>query len=231
MRGTTGRWDALRCDSTAVILAAATSLFHLLTARGYGIFRDELYYLACANHLDWGYVDHPPLVAVFAWIVSHVLGTSLFALRLLPALAAGALVILGAATARQLGGGRFAQLLTGVAIALAPQYLALLSIYSMNAFDLVVWAALVLVIVRILKTRDGRLWLLYGALTGLGLQNKVSVLFLCFGLAIGLLLAGQWRHVRDHRLWLGAGLAALLFAPHIIWQVANDWPTVEFIRC
>jgi len=74
--------DALRCDPAAAWLAAATVLFHLLTARGYGIFRDELYYLACAEHLDWGYVDHPPLVAALVWILRHPLGTSLPALRL-----------------------------------------------------------------------------------------------------------------------------------------------------
>jgi hypothetical protein len=226
----TSRWNALRCDGAAGILAAATATLHLLTADGYGIFRDELYYLACAEHLSWGYVDHPPFVAVLAWIVRHLLGTSLFALRLLPALAAGVLVLLSAAVARQLGAGRYAQLLTGVAVALAPQYLGMLSVYSMNALDLVLWAALALVTVRIFKTDDRRGWLLFGVLAGFGLQNKLSVLFFCFGLAAGLLVERRWNHLRDRSLWQGAGLAGLIFAPHILWQMANGWPTAEFIR-
>lgn len=219
----------VRCDKAAAVLAAATTLFHLVTASGYGIFRDELYYLACSRHLDWGYVDHPPLVAASAWLVRHALGTSLLALRLWPALAAGITVLLTAAIARQLGGGRFAQSLAALAVALAPQYLGMLSIYSMNAADLVIWTALALVLVRILRTDDRRMWLLFGALAGLGLENKLSVLFLGFGVGAGLLAAGQWRHLRDHRLWLGLGLAALLFAPHIAWQMAHGWPTVEFV--
>jgi hypothetical protein len=226
----TSRWDTLRCDRAAAVVALAAVLLHLLTAGGYGIFRDELYYLACAEHLDWGYVDHPPLVALVAYVVQSVLGTSLFAVRLVPALAAGATIYLAAAIARQLGGGRFAQLLTAVAVALTPLYLGLLSIYSMNAIDLVVWSALLLVLVRILRTDDRRLWLLFGAIAGVGLQNKLSVLFLGFGVAAGLLAARQWRHLRDWRLWLGAAIAALLFAPHILWQAASDWPTAEFVR-
>src|SRR3990172_9468619 len=159
---------SLRCDWVVAVLAVATTTFHLLTAAGYGVFRDELYYLACAQHLDWGYVDHPPLVAVFAWVVLRLLGPSLFALRLLPAVAAGVLVLLSATIARQLEGGRFAQMLAGVAVALAPQYLGMLSIYSMNAFDLVVWTVLAMAMVQVLKTADRRLWLLFGAVAGLG---------------------------------------------------------------
>jgi hypothetical protein len=223
-------WDAFRCDRTAALLAAAITLVHLATAGGYGIFRDELYYLACSRHLDWGYVDHPPMVAALAWLVRHTLGTSLLAIRLLPALAAGITVVLTAAIARQLGGGRFAQLLAGLAVALAPQYLGMLSIFSMNAVDLVVWTGLALVLVVILKRDDRRMWLLFGAIAGLGLENKLSVLFLGFGVAAGLVAARQWRHLRDHRLWLGAGLAALLVAPHIAWQAIHGWPTAEFVR-
>lgn len=212
------------------ILAAVVAAFHLATTAGYGIFRDELYYLACARRLDWGYVDHPPLVALMAWAVTHALGGTLFALRFLPALSAGAAVLLAGAIARELGGGRFAQLLAGVAAALAPQYLGMMSIYSMNALDVVIWSALMLVFARILRTGDGRWWRLFGLLAGIGLQNKLSVLFLGFGVAAGLVAARQWKLLLDRRLWFGAGLAVLIFLPHVIWQAANGWPTAEFVR-
>jgi len=218
-----------RIDRVAMLLAAATTLFHLVTVTGYGIFRDEMYYLACARHLDWGYVDHPPLVALFAWLVSHTLGTSLLALRFLPALAAGATVLLSAAIARHLGGGRFVQCLAGLAVALAPQYVGMLSTYSMNAFDVVLWSAMILVLMQILRENGGRKWLLFGALAGIGLENKLSVLFLGFGIAVGLVASRQWRLLRDRYLWMGAGLAVLLIAPHIAWQAAHGWPTREFV--
>jgi len=98
------------------MLAAAMVGLHLLTAGRYGIFRDELYYLACARHLAFGYVDQPPLIAWVTWFAAHVFGTSLVGLRLLPALAAGLLVWLAAEVARELGGGRFAQILAGFAV-------------------------------------------------------------------------------------------------------------------
>jgi len=80
--------DALRCERGPLVVALAVTALHLATARGYGIFRDELYYLACAEHLDWGYVDHPPLVAVMLAAVKSALGTTLIALRAVPAVLA-----------------------------------------------------------------------------------------------------------------------------------------------
>src|SRR5512139_1086986 len=115
-------------DRLAYVLpAAAIVAFHVATAPGYGIFRDELYYLACADHLAWGYVDHPPLSIVVLAIVRALLGDSLHAIRLVPALAAGGTAILAASTARALGGAAFAQRLAAIAAALLPIGLALSS--------------------------------------------------------------------------------------------------------
>ena len=96
-----------------VALAAVKLAIHLYTGRHYGYFVDELYYLACSRHLDWGYVDQPPLIALVTWMWRSVLGQSLPAIRLLPALAGVAEVVLTALMARELGGGRGALLLPG----------------------------------------------------------------------------------------------------------------------
>lgn len=222
--------EALRTGRETVILALLITLFHILTAKGYGIFRDELYYLACSKHLAFGYVDQPPLVALGAWFLRHTLGTSLYALRLLPAIAAGITVFLSGTIARHLGGSRFAQFLAALSVALAPEFLGVVSIYSMNAFDLVVWTALCLIVVLILENGDPRLWLVFGLVAGIGLENKLSVLFLGFGIAVGLVAAREWRQIRDRHLWWGLAIASLLFLPHILWQVAHGWPTLEFIK-
>jgi hypothetical protein len=104
-------------------LCTAKLLLHIFTSvRHYGYFRDELYYLDMARHLDWGYVDSAPLIAVYAKIALWM-GGSLAALRILPALAGTALVALTMLIARELGGGRYAQLLAGVAILLCPAVL------------------------------------------------------------------------------------------------------------
>src|SRR6185503_9487875 len=104
-------------------LAAVKLFLHLFTAGRYGIFRDELYYLACSEHLDFGYVDQPPLIAVIAWVARHLFGDSLLGLRLIPALAGAATVWLGGKLSREMGGGAFAQAFTALAIIAAPVFL------------------------------------------------------------------------------------------------------------
>src|SRR5580765_4670484 len=116
-------------------LALAKLLFHLLIANRYGIFRDELYYLACSEHLDAGYVDQPPLIGLVTWIARHLFGESLIGLRFLPALAGAATVWLTGKLAREMGGGIFAQALAALAVVAAPIYLLLHHWITMNAFE------------------------------------------------------------------------------------------------
>jgi len=209
-------------------LPLATLALMLITAPGYGIFRDELYYLSCSRRLAFGYVDHPPLVALLAALVRAVAGESLVALRALPAAAFAATVLLAGDTARALGGGRWARLLAQLLTATAPVFLALGSIFSMNAFDLLVWAGLCRLAVALLAGGSPRLWLAFGALAGAGLQNKLDVGLLGAALAAGI-LAARRDLLGERRLWLGAALALGLFLPHLIWQVAHDFPTREFV--
>lgn len=210
--------------------AAGLLLLHLTLLPGYGVFRDELYYMACGRHPSWGYVDHPPFVGWVAWLVSQVAGESHLALRALTAVAAAAMVFVTGRIAKELGGSPFSRLLAGLAAALLPVSLALGSVYSMNTFDLLYWALLYLLLVRILAGGDPRLWLAFGALAGLGLLNKISVLFLGFGLVVGLLVTRRWDVFRSRWIWLGGLLAAALFFPHLVWQHVHGWPTLEFME-
>ena len=211
------------------LIALAKLVFHLATSRGYGIFRDELYYIACSQHLALGYVDHPPLSIVLLWLSRHTLGDSLPALRFLAALAGAASVFVSGLIARELGGRRGAQVLTALAVFFAPVFLAFSHFFSMNVFDLLFWAVLELLAVRILQRDEPRLWVPFGVVAGLGLQNKYSVLFFVFGLSVGLSLTPQRRQLASPWPWIGGGLAALIFLPHVWWQVRTGWPSLEFM--
>lgn len=211
------------------LLPLATLALQLVTYHGYGFFRDELYYLASAEHLAFGYVEHPPLIGLIAWFVRSSFGDSIFAARLLPAIAHAATVGLAALVAREMGGGRYAQFTAGLATALAPAYIGISAILSMNAFDLAFWAALWFILARYLRTSNDSLWLLFGLVAGVGLQNKISILFLGFGIVVGLILARRWSTFRSWQFWAGGALAGLIFLPHLIWQMNNGWPTLEFI--
>ena len=212
------------------MIAGLLLVASLATYAGYGYFRDEMYYVANGRHLAFGYVDHPPFIGLVAACVERGLGTSLFALRLLPALAHAVTVVLAAAIARELGGGRAAQVIAALSTALTPVVLSLFSVFSMNAFDILFWALLTGIAARCLRTGDERWWLAFGLVAGIGLENKISVLFLGFGIACGLVIAGPRSTFRRPWIYLAGLAAGLLFLPHVAWQATNGWPTLEFMR-
>lgn len=209
-----------------VVLAAAKLLMHMAGAWGYGYFRDELYFLDCARHLDFGYVDCAPLVALYAKL-ALLLGGSLPVVRLIPALAGAAVVALTMLLARQLGGGRFAQAFAGLCVLAAPIRIAVDSLLTMNAFEPLFWMGCVWLLIRIVQTGDSRLWLWVGVLAGLGLENKHSTVFFGFALAVAVVASPLRRELRKPWIWLGAGIALLLFLPNVLWQVAHGFPTLE----
>lgn len=212
------------------LLAIVALVLHFIGRNQYGFFRDELYYIACGNHLAFGYVDQPPLIAVIARLSLLLLGTSLSAFRFFPSLASGCLVLLSGWMARELGGGRFAQGLASLAVLLAPIYLAFGSFLSMNAFEPVLWLACACILVRILKGSDERLWVLFGAVAGIGLQNKHTMLMFGFALVTGMMLARDWRQLRSKWFWAGGGLAFFIFLPNLIWEAQHNWPQIEVVH-
>jgi len=208
---------------------AAKILIHIPGLFRYGYFRDELYFLDCARHLDWGYVDCAPLVAVYAKI-ALLLGGSLPALRILPMLAGAAMVALTVLIARQLGGGAFAQALAGLAILIAPVHLMIDSILSMNAFESLFWMGCALILIRIIRGGDPHLWILFGVLAGLGLENKHSTLFFGTAVAFAILVTPLRRQLQRPWIWLGAAVALAIFLPNLIWQWQNGFPTIEDLQ-
>ena len=229
-----------RALSIPLAFAGVKLLLHALAIANYGYFRDELYYIACSKHLAWGYVDQPPLSIALLAVVRAVLGDSLVAIRLLPAVSGAATVFLtglivrdlhGGPGRRSLGeGGRFAQALACLCAVIAPVWLAVDHFFSMNAFDTFFWTLSAWLLLRALD--EGRLsrWVLLGVVLGLGLLNKTSVLWFGGGVTVGLVLTPYRRLLRTPGPWIAAAIASVMFAPHIVWQIRNDWPTLEFMR-
>ncbi len=211
-------------------LAGATLLLHLLTSGRYGYFRDELYYLACGEHLDWGYVDHPPLIALVAAFSRWLLGDSLRAIRFFPGLAGALLVVLAGLIARELGGGRFAQALAAIAVVVAPIYLAMGYLLTMNAFEPLFWMGSAYVFILIVKRDNPKLWLWFGLLAGLGLQNKDSMLMFGLGVFLGLLLTRERRFLAQKWVWIAGGVSFLILLPNLVWNIHNHFPFIELMR-
>lgn len=221
------RWTSP--PAIALYFALTKLLIHLVTNGGYGYFRDELYYIACGEHLDWGYVDMAPMAAWATKASRTLFGDSLFAIRLLPALAGALKVLLTGLMVREFGGGRLAVMLACLCV-LVGGYLALDSFLSMNAFEPVFWMGCAYAIILAINRNDSRYWLWFGLLAGLGLENKHSMLFFGFGIFAGLLLTPERRFLADKWFWAGGAVAIILFLPNLIWEYRHDWATVEVLR-
>lgn len=224
-----GKENGLSVLAITLAIAAVQLLLHAFTNGNYGIFRDELYYLDCARRVDWGYVDQPPLSIWLLAATRALFGESIHAIRVLSQLAGAGLVVLAALIAKEMRGGRIAQVAAALAAAVAPGGLVLSGFFSMNAFDLVFWALLAWILVRIVVSDDPQLWLWFGLVAGLGLLNKVSVLFFGFGIAAAIVLTPLRKHLTRWQLWVGGALALLFLVPYALWNAAHDWPTLEFM--
>lgn len=212
----------------AYVVAAATTTLLLTMAGRYGPHRDELYFVAAGHHLQWGYPDQPPLTPLVARVADAVAPGSLLALRLVPALVIGAVVLLVAGLARQLGGGTGAQLLAALATGTGAGVLAVGHLLSTSTIDLLIWTCVIRLTVTTLQRNESRLWLAVGAVLGLGLENKHLVAFLATGLVIGIAATPVLRHhLRSPWAWAGAVVALALWAPNLWWQQAHGWPQLE----
>jgi 4-amino-4-deoxy-L-arabinose transferase-like glycosyltransferase len=221
----------LRRSGWAILLIAALQLvLHLWVAAHDNLSRDELYYIAASRHLDFGYVDFPPLVALATAGVRLLLGTSVVAIRLLPALAGVLIVLLTADMVALLGGGLIPQVLAALAVALGPVFIGSSGLMSMDPFDQLWWTLYAWTLLRLIKYQQPRLWLLFGLFAGLGLLNKLTVGFYVAALVLGLLPSNQRKLLFNRWLMFGGLLAFLLISPYILWNAAHGFPTLEFTR-
>lgn len=212
----------------AVLGVCAVLVAVLLVLAGrLGYHLDELYTRVVSQHLGWAQIDQPPLPAFVAWLETKLFGDTLFAFRLVPALMVALTVVMAALIARELGGSRRAQLLATVAAAGSGLILDTGHMLGTNAFDLPVWVAVSWLAIRLVRTRDMRLWLAIGAVVGLGLYAKYLIALLLIALGVGLVVCGPWRVLRSRNVLIGAVIALVLPAPVLIWQMTHGWPQFE----
>jgi len=211
------------------ILGGLTLLIHLVTNPHYGFFRDELYFIICGRHPDWGYVDQPPLVPLLA-AASQAFGISLFLLRMIPALFAAGGVFVTARLVRELGGGAFAQTIAGLCVALAPVFLTFGTQLGPDDVGLWLWPLAALYVARLIQGADPRWWLGVGIALGVSGEAKYSVLFFGVALLIGIALSPSRRILLTPWMPAGVALALLMVAPNIAWQVAHGLPMLELLQ-
>lgn len=216
--------------AVVVLIVLLRLLLHLFTVNRYGIFRDELYYIACSRHLDWGYVDMPPFVPAVTWLFTTLFGSSLFVIRVIPAIAGcGAIAITGY-QAYQFGGKRFAMGLAALAMAVSAVFVINGHLLGTNDFEALIWMGCASIVIRIIQTGNQKLWLWFGILSGIGLQNKYSVAVFGLGIVVGLLMTPERKAFAHKWIWIGGLLAVVIFLPNLLWNVHRDWPFVQLMH-
>lgn len=213
-------------------LAAAFFAFLLSASLSphYGFYSDELYYLACAKRLAFGYVDQPPFFPFVLRVQSELLGESLIALRLLPALAGALTAFLTGWMARRLGGGIFAQLLAALAAIVSPQFQVLFGFFSVNCLELLLWTTASWIFLELCRSRDPRLWVALSVVLGISFLTKHTTVVLIAGLAAATMLSSLRRDWLSKWPWVAVLVGGLIVSPNIYWQVVNDWPSLAFYR-
>ena len=213
----------------AIVLYVALVDFaaHMAVAGNYGYFRDELYYIVSGQHLQLGYVDFPPLIAYLAALLGYVAGDSLVAIHIVPAIAGAALVFVAGMIAREIGGGRLAQVLAAGAAAITAQ-MAFASIFSMDILDALWWTLGSYLLIRIIRRDRPRLWLAFGVVAGVGMMTKLTIVFFLLAVVAGLLLTSSRSQFRTKWFWGGALISFLFVLPYIYWNATTGFPTVDF---
>ncbi len=213
-----------------LLVAAAVLLLHLFNNAftTYGYFRDELYYIICTEHLSLGYVDHPPFAVYMLRLIRTLFGDSVFSIRLFPAAAHTAVVILAVQLSRQFGGGSYARILTAICVATAPGLLGMFGIFSVNAFDILLWQIVFLLIHNVIRSDRPQLWIWIGIVIGIGLLSKVSMGWLAAGLFLGMVFTPHRKWFSSPYPWFSAAIALLIFSPYVLWNIGNDFAHLEF---
>jgi hypothetical protein len=211
-------------------IALAKLAFHMYFNNRYGYFRDELGYMACGDHLQWGYVDQPPIVPFLVHFTRALLGDSLRSIRFFPALASSFLIVQTAVLTRELGGRRYALILSAVCALVAPQYLSNAGLLGTNCLEPTFWMGCAYFVILAIKRGNPRYWVWFGVCAGLGLENKYSIAVFGLGIVIGLLLTEHRRFLLDKWIWIGGIAAFLIFLPNLLWNIHYHWPFAELMH-
>lgn len=219
----------MKLSRAAYLWAAVAIGLHLAFNHRYNYYRDEFYFIDCAKHLAWGYVDQPPLAPLIAWLTTP-LHYALWALRLPLAILSGITVLMGCMIAREFRGGGLAQGLTGLVLAVAPGYLGQGYALSTEFLTPLLWSALIYLTMRLVATRNERLYIAMALVVALAMYAKYSIVALALALGLGLVFSGSGKLLASRYLALGVVLVGLLVLPNALWQYLHGWPMLEVVH-
>jgi Dolichyl-phosphate-mannose-protein mannosyltransferase len=226
------KWRKIASSDLAILVLCGTALvvLHTVTNGQYGFHRDELATLDDARALEWGYVAYPPVTPFLARVALSLFGPSLTGLRFFAALTQGVVLVLTGLMARDLGGGRKAQIVAAFAAAIGGVAFSAGMLFQYVSFDYLSWVAAAYCVVRLLASEDPHWCLALGAVMGIGMLTKYTIAFLILGIAAGFLFTPARRYLLSPWLWCGLALAFMIFLPNLLWQARHHFVTLDFLQ-
>src|ERR1700687_2621196 len=219
-----------RADTLLLVgIAAIISLVHLLTNGRYGFHRDELQVLSDARHLNWGFVPYPPLTPFVERIGLSIFGLSMVGLRLFSVISQAFAILFTGLMARELDGGRLAQVTAALAIALSPLPMFEGTEFQYTTFDYLWWVLIAYFVIRLLKTENPRWWLAIGATIGVGFLTKYTMVFFVCGILGGVLLTRARRFLGSAWFWGRMALGLVICLPNLVWQGGAGFFSLSFL--
>ncbi len=213
-----------------LIFALVKLVLHLATAVNYGYFVDELYTIACGEHLSFGYVDIPPMAPFLSKISGLMFGYSLFSIHIFPALSGALLIVFTGLFVMELGGSRFAVLLACLAVLTAPVWLTMNSMLAYDNFDQLFTMIFFYLLLKLIKSDRPKMFLILGIIGGVCLLTKLTLAFAGIALAIALLLTKSRKYYASPWLWLAPLISLVIFSPYLFWQYSHQWPLIEYLN-
>jgi Dolichyl-phosphate-mannose-protein mannosyltransferase len=213
-----------------VAIALAVALVHMATNGRYGFHRDEYQFLSDARHLGWGFVAYPPLTPFVERVAMELFGLSMVGLRLFSVIAQALAIVATGMMAKELGGGRLAQVVAALAVATSGVAVFEGTEFQYTTFDYLWWVLIAYCVVRLLKTGDARWWLGVGLFVGLGLMTKYAIAFYVAGVLAGMVLTPARRYLQGGWFWSGVAVAMVIVAPNLVWQTRHGFVAWDFLR-
>lgn len=213
-----------------LVLSLIKLLIHLAGNQNYGFHRDELLHLSVSEHLDWGYMEFPPFIAVVGKIAYFLFGYSLSGVRLFSTLAGVGILVLCCFTAKELGGKRNAVMLAGISVLAFIPFFRNHTLFQPVAFDQLFWTLGFYFLLRYCNTNNYRFLIYLGITAGIGLMNKYTFVVWGLGIIIGLLFHERGNAFKNKWLYLSGILVFLMVLPNIHWQYEYHFPLLAHLK-
>jgi uncharacterized membrane protein len=199
----------------------------MVVSTNYELHRDAYLYLAESDHLAWGYLSIPPLTPFFAHCWQILFGSSVLAIRMIPAVIGVLCIILISKIVRELGGGTWSIILACLAYLVSPAFLRSNTLFQPVTFDIFFWTLGTWAMIRLLRSEDRRWWLVLGIIFGFGFLNKYSIVFPALSFVLALSFTKQRFLFFSRWLFWGALAALIIILPNLLWQYNHNWPVVH----